>query len=143
MKKPGTKTVLVIEDEAEIRKFACRVLELEGYRVLDAGDGDRGLALLRESAVDLVLLDLRLPVRDGWSVLAHLKSEPEMATVPVIIFTATAGRSQHERARRLGAAGYLVKPLSAGSLKRAVSAITYPDKGGKRDIRESAHYRRR
>lgn len=142
MDRPGTKIVLVIEDEAEIQNFTCRVLELEGYGVLCAEDGATGLELLRENPVDLVLLDLRLPVRNGWSVLAHMKSEPVLATIPVIVFTASAGRPQHDRAFRLGAAGYLVKPLSAKSLKRAVAAIICPIKRGQYAISKSESYRR-
>ena len=144
MTRSEMKTVLVIEDEAEIRNFACRVLELEGYGVLRAEDGATGLELLRENpAVDLVLLDLRLPVRNGWSVLAHMKSEPVLATIPVIVFTASAGLPQHNRALRLGAAGYLVKPLSAKSLKRAVAAIICPIKRGRYAISKSESYSRR
>ena len=137
-----TKTVLVIEDEIEIRNFACRVLELEGYGVLRAEDGATGLKLLRETTVNLVLLDLRLPVRNGWSVLAHMKSEPVLATIPVIIFTASAGLPQHNRALKLGAAGYLVKPLSAKILKRAVAAHVCPIKRGQYAISKSKSYRR-
>ena len=60
------KTVLIIEDEAEVRDFVCRVLELEGYRILQAEDGDEGIGLARDNPVALVLLDLRLPGHDGW-----------------------------------------------------------------------------
>src|SRR3972149_2136301 len=63
---PAAKTVLVIEDEADIQRFISRVLELEGYKVLLAGDGVIGLDLLRNNPVSLVLLDLRLPGLDGW-----------------------------------------------------------------------------
>ena len=143
MIRSETKTVLVIEDEAEIQNFTCRVLELEGYGVLRAEDGATGLELLRENHVDLVLLDLRLPVRNGWSVLAHMKSEPVLATIPVIVFTASAGLTQHARAFRLGAVGYLVKPLSAKNLKRAVAAIICPIKRGRYAISKSESYRRR
>jgi len=120
---PETKTVLVIEDEAEVLKFASRVLELEGYRVLQAGDGETGLRLVRGNQVALVLLDLRLPGRDGWAVLEQMKSESELLVIPVIVFTASAGVSQRERALSMGAVDYLVKPLSAVTLKGAVARI--------------------
>ena len=118
-----TKTVLIIEDEADIRNFACRVLELEGYRVLQAEDGEEGMRLVRGGPVSLVLLDLRLPKRTGWAVLVLMKSEPELSAIPIIVFTASAGVSQRERALSMGAADYLVKPLSAARLRKAVARI--------------------
>ncbi len=123
MKRHKKKTILVIEDEPKVRNFASRVLELEGYHVLQAEDGDTGLRLARESQVALVLLDLRLPGRDGWAVLEQIKSEPEFSAIPVIVFTASAGVSQRERALSMGAADYLVKPLSAASVKESVARI--------------------
>ncbi len=82
-KKLEAKTILIIEDDADIQKFACRVLELEGYRVLKASDGERGMGIIRENTVALVLLDLRLPGRDGWSLLQEIKHNPELSTIPV------------------------------------------------------------
>ncbi len=116
-----TKTILIIEDEAEVRNFASRVLELEGYQVLQAEDGDTGLRLVVKNRVSLVLLDLRLPERDGWAVLEEMKGNPELSSIPVIVFTASAGVPQHDRALSMGAADYLVKPLSAARLRKAVA----------------------
>ncbi len=97
------------------------MLELEGYHVLQAGDGEEGMRLARESRVALVLLDLRLPGISGWVVLEQIKSNPELSAVPVIVFTASAGVPQKERALSMGAANYLVKPLSATRLRKAVA----------------------
>ena len=118
-----TKTVLIIEDETEVRNFASRVLELEGYRVLQAEDGDAGLRLARENQVAVVLLDLRLPGYDGWTVLEQMKREPELSAIPVIVFTASARITQRAKAIRMGAADYLIKPLSAARLRKAVARI--------------------
>jgi len=65
-KKYQVRTVLVIEDEANIRNFASRVLDLEGYRALQAENDDEGLKLVGESQIDLILLDLKLTGDDGW-----------------------------------------------------------------------------
>ena len=75
-KRCHKKTVLVIEDEVNVRNFASRVLELEGYRVLQTENGDEGLRLVRESQVDFIVLDLKLPSGDGWIVLQQLKNDP-------------------------------------------------------------------
>jgi len=122
-KKGNRATILIIEDEDDIRTFASRVLELEGYRVLQAGDGDEGLRLARGNQVAMVLLDLRLPGRDGWAVLIQMKSDPELSPIPVVVFTASAGVPQQSRALAGGAADYLVKPLSATSLRKSIARI--------------------
>jgi len=123
VRKGETKTVLVIEDEADVRNFASRVLELEGYRILRAEGGDGGLRLMRENRVALVLLDLRLPGDDGWSVLAQMQSEPGLSAIPVIVFTGSAAESQRDQALAVGATDYLVKPMSAASLRETVARI--------------------
>ena len=125
VKSCETKTILIIEDEADVRNFAVRVLEMEGYHVLQARDGEEGMKLVREGRISLVLLDLRLPKRSGWEVLVLLKSEPELSVIPVIVFTASAAVAQRERALKMGAADYLVKPLSAAGLKEAVNRVLH------------------
>ena len=125
VKKSELKTVLIIEDEADIRNFASRALELEGYRVLEAGDGDEGLKLLRGNQVSLVLLDLKLPTIDGWTVLEQMKAEPALSNIPVVVFTASAAVPQRDKALSMGAADYLIKPLSAASLKEAVTRVLH------------------
>jgi len=122
-RKHRTETVLIIEDEADVRTFASRVLELEGYCVLQAENGDTGLRLVRETQVALVLLDLQLPERNGWAVLAELKGAPALSAIPVIMFTASVASPQRDRALNAGAADYLTKPLSAASLKTAVANV--------------------
>ena len=116
------ETILVIEDEPEIRDFAARVCELEGYRVLQAEDGDTGLRLAKKNRISLVLLDLRLPGCDGWAVLKQMKSNPELSSIPVVVFTASAAASQRNRALAEGASDYLVKPLSAARLRKAIAS---------------------
>ena len=119
--KNKTSTILIIEDEGDVLKFASRVLELEGYSILEAEDGERGIALVRSRKVDLILLDLRLPKRDGWSVLAELNADGTLSKIPVVIFTASAERQQREKVFSMGATACLVKPLSAAHLRETVA----------------------
>lgn len=121
VKKRKVETILIVEDEAEVRNFASRVLELEGYHILQAKDSEMGVMLVKEVPVSLVLLDLRLPEHNGWEVLEQIKSEPELSEIPVIVFTASAEVSPRERAFEMGATDYLVKPLSAAKLRRTVA----------------------
>ncbi|HEY32395.1 MAG TPA: response regulator [Dehalococcoidia bacterium] len=121
-----TKSVLVIEDEADIRRFAHRLLDLEGYQVFEAENGNEGLRMVKGArGLSLVLLDLRLPGCDGWVILDEMKHNPKLSAIPVIVFSASAAEWQRKKALGMGAAGYLVKPLDAASLKQAVAATTH------------------
>ena len=123
VKKRKIETILIIEDEVEVRNFASRVLELEGYHILQAKDSEEGMMLVKGVPVSLVLLDLRLPEYNGWEVLEQIKSEPEISEIPVVVFTASAGASQQEKALKMGATDYLVKPLSAARLRETVARV--------------------
>jgi DNA-binding response OmpR family regulator len=121
--KNRIKTVLIIEDEVDIRNFIVRVLELEGYTVLEAGNSSGGMEIIQKNAVDLVLLDLRLPGPDGWSLLREVRRDPEFSNIPVVVLTAIAETIQRRKTLRMGADCYLVKPVSAHSLSRTVAAV--------------------
>jgi DNA-binding response OmpR family regulator len=129
IKKRKAETVLIIEDEVDMQNFTSRVLELEGYRVLKASNGEKGMEIIRENPVSLVLLDLRLPGHDGWAILREMKRNPELATIPVVVLTAVAETPQRKRTLRMGATKYLVKPLSAKSLSEAIVDILRHSKG--------------
>ena len=122
-KKNRTLTILIIEDEPDIQNFVSRVLELEGYQVLKAGDGKTGLEIMRVNPVSLVLLDLRIPEPDGWAVLREMKRHVELSRTPVVVLTAIAESVQLRRTLRMGAAQYLVKPLSANHLSKTIAGI--------------------
>jgi len=122
-RKTKNQTVLIIEDDLDIQNFISRVLELEGYRVIRASDGPTGIELINENPVSLVLLDLRLPGPDGWSILQDIKSNPAISKVPVVVLTAIAESVQRRRTLRMGASKYLIKPLSAHNLSKTVASI--------------------
>jgi DNA-binding NarL/FixJ family response regulator len=116
-----TATVLVIEDEPDIRELIRINLELDGYRVVLAIDGAEGLAAVARDRPDVIVLDVMMPTVDGWQVLAQLKSEAsEMATVPVLIVSARADTMDRLRGGIEGALHYLTKPFSPGELRDAV-----------------------
>ena len=89
-RKSEIKTILIIEDDIDIQNFISRVLELEGYQVLKAINGQAGLDIVRDNPVSLVLLDLRLPGPDGWSILQEIRANPKLTHIPVIVLTAIA-----------------------------------------------------
>lgn len=117
------KRVLVVEDEYDLRQLAVWLLEAEGYEALQAADGDAGLKIASEQPLDLVLLDIRMPGRYGWDVLTAIKESQKLCDLPVIILTASADADNKSKAVKMGAADYLIKPISAEKLVETVSRI--------------------
>jgi DNA-binding response OmpR family regulator len=105
---PGIPTVLVAEDDAEFFAALAAELESAGYRVLRAVQGDEALELVASEQPDAIVLDLVLPVRDGWEVLKELKASAATAGIPVLIVSVVA---DHELGLALGADDYFLKPL--------------------------------
>lgn len=112
------KTVLVVEDEANIVDILTFNLEREGYAVLSAYDGQAGLALAREKKPDLILLDLMLPKINGFEVCKTLRDED--STVPILMLTAREEESDKVRGLELGADDYITKPFSIRELMARV-----------------------
>jgi CheY-like chemotaxis protein len=121
VKRKSGNAILCVEDEAEIRHFACKVLHLEGYCCLEAANEQEALKLLETESIDLVFLDLKLNDYNGWEILEKIKMNPKTEAIPVIVCTASFGQPQEQRALDMGAVGYLVKPLSANDLRTTVS----------------------
>ncbi len=116
-----TARVVVVEDEPAIRKGVVHVLKANGYEVAEAGDGEVGQAEALRLGVDLVLLDLQLPRRDGIQVLAEIrKIRPGL---PVIVLTARGTEDDRVRGLKMGADDYVVKPFSARELLARVEAV--------------------
>src|SRR3954471_17249330 len=113
--------VAVIEDEPAIRRGVADALRFADYEVSEASDGAAGLEVALRRHVDLVLLDLLLPKRDGLEVLAELRRL--RPTLPVIILTARGGEDDRVRGLKLGADDYVVKPFSARELLARVEAV--------------------
>ena len=103
--------ILLVEDDDDIREAMATFLEVEGYAVVEASDGEDALRKLRASSdrICLVLLDLFMPVKNGWEFRAEQLADPSIAGVPVIVVS--ADRSAQARAASLGALDYLVKPV--------------------------------
>ena len=113
--------VVVIEDEQAIRRGVTDALRASGYEASEAGDGVRGLEEAVRLGVDLVLLDLMLPRRDGLGVLADVRRV--RPTLPVIILTARGSEDDRVRGLKMGADDYIVKPFSARELLARVEAV--------------------
>lgn len=112
--------VLVIDDEAQIRKFLEISLRAEGYRVMLAADGETGLAMLASQGADLVVLDIGLPDRDGHVVLNEIR---QWSSVPVIMLTVRNGEAEKVAALDGGANDYVTKPFSVQELMARIRGL--------------------
>ncbi len=108
----GVKTILVVEDNELNMKLFNDLLEVQGYKILQAGNGDDAYRLAMDHTPDLILMDIQLPERSGTEVARQMKSEPQLASVPIIAITAFAMKDDEERIRSAGCDDYLAKPIS-------------------------------
>jgi signal transduction histidine kinase/DNA-binding response OmpR family regulator len=105
--------ILVIDDEPVVQELLVRFLSKEGFHVVSAGNGEEGLRLAREVHPEAVTLDVLLPGMDGWTVLLEMKTDPDLASIPVIMLTIVDDKSQ---GYTLGASDYLTKPVDRQQL---------------------------
>lgn len=103
--------ILLVEDNEMNRDMLSRRLERKGYDVVIAVDGDEGINLARSEGPDLILMDMSLPVVDGWEATRRLKASPETQTVPIIALTAHAMSDDREKALQAGCDDYDTKPI--------------------------------
>ncbi|MGH7477306.1 MAG: response regulator [Longimicrobiales bacterium] len=121
------KTILVIEDQQEIRQLYATVLRSQGYWVVEAGDGREGLERARDLHPDLILMDLAMPVLDGREAAARLRQDPTTRHITVIAVTAL----NYDDMQAAAFDAYLTKPISAKRLLREVrNYIGRGDDGG-------------
>ena len=114
------KTILLIEDDADMRENIAEILELADYRVLRAENGKKGVEAAKKDPPDLVLCDIMMPELDGYGVLMMLSKTPATSEIPFIFLSAKAERSDVRRGMELGADDYLTKPFEESELLNAV-----------------------
>jgi two-component system, chemotaxis family, chemotaxis protein CheY len=115
--------VLVVEDDDEIRDFVALLLEGEGYAVRTARNGAEALDVVRDNAPRLILLDMRMPVMDGWGFARAYRTQPG-PHAPILVMT--AARDAAQRAHEIQADAYLAKPFDLDDLMSLVDRLTAP-----------------
>lgn len=107
------KTVLVIEDNSNLRDNACEMLELEGYKAISAGNGKTGIVAAMLNRPDIIICDILMPEADGYEVFDALKRDPLTSTIPFIFLTASAHKHEIDARLGEGSVGYIRKPFEA------------------------------
>lgn len=116
------KTILLIEDNDDIRENTAEILDLAGYKVLTAENGKTGVEVAMEHKPDLVICDIMMPVLDGYGVLHMLQRNDEMRDTPFIFLTAKTERSDFRKGMEMGADDYITKPFSGTDLLHAIES---------------------
>jgi CheY-like chemotaxis protein len=122
---PEKPLILIADDRPSSRELLRLVLERAGYAVIEAEDGEKALDRARAGNPDLVLLDLQMPVLDGYGVLAALRGEERFRNLPVLALTASAMRGDRERIMDAGFTDYLAKPAGSEVLRETVARLLH------------------
>jgi two-component system cell cycle response regulator DivK len=118
--------ILYIEDNRDNRMLVKRVLEAEGYRVLEADSAPVGIELARARRPALILMDINLPQIDGYEATAQLKAMKELQGVPIIAMTANVMKGDREKTLAAGCSGYIQKPIDVDRLPAQLAAFLEP-----------------
>lgn len=115
--------ILIVEDNEMNRDMLSRRLTRKGYEVTIAEDGAIGLDRMRSDRPDLVLMDMGLPVKDGWTATSEAKADPELASIPIIALTAHALEADRIKALEAGADDFDTKPVNLAGLLEKMEAL--------------------
>jgi CheY-like chemotaxis protein len=116
-------TILIVEDNEMNREMLSRRLERRGYSVLLAVNGEEGIAVAQARAPDLVLMDMSLPVVDGWEATRRMKTDEALKRIPVIALTAHAMANDRDKALQAGCDDYDTKPIELPRLLAKIEAL--------------------
>lgn len=108
---PSKGRILHVEDNADNRHLVRRVLEAEGYEVIEASNGTQALHFLESQHIDLALMDINMPDIDGYTLATRIRSTPMFARLPILAMTANVMRGDRERSLEAGCDGYIQKPI--------------------------------
>jgi two-component system chemotaxis response regulator CheY len=113
---PPMKRILTIDDSKTMRDMLMLTLSNSGFEVLQAVDGLDGLDVLGRETVDVVITDINMPKLDGYGVIQHMRERPEYDDLPILVLTTESDQEKKERARKLGATGFIIKPFNPTGL---------------------------
>jgi two-component system cell cycle response regulator DivK len=133
--KEGSMMILIAEDDPSSRELLVEVLEGWGYGVVQAANGAEVLEQLCQATPDLILLDLQMPVLDGFAALERIRRNPTYDDIPVAALTACAMREDRERVLQAGFCAHIAKPIRLDSLREAVERCFRAPRENAADVR--------
>lgn len=120
----GAKRILTIDDSKTMRDMLMLTLAGSGFDVLQAVDGQDGLDVLQKETVDVIITDINMPKMDGYGVIQNLRGNPDYDSTPILVLTTESDREKKERARELGATGFIVKPFNPATLVEVIRKVS-------------------
>lgn len=118
-----SKRILVVEDQDDLRAILRDLLTGSGYTMIEAVDGGAGVEKARAERPDLILMDIQLPVLDGYEAMRRIRSAPDLQKTPIIAVSSFAMKGDEEKARASGCDGYVTKPYSPMQLLRLIRSF--------------------
>jgi two-component system, cell cycle response regulator DivK len=115
-----SKRILVIEDQEDLRGVLRDLLTGSGYAVLEAADGEAGVASAKSEHPDLILMDIQMPVLDGYEATRRIKADPALKPIPIVAVSSFAMKGDEEKARAAGCDHYVTKPYSPLQLLKMI-----------------------
>lgn len=119
------KRILIVEDNDKNRLLVRDVLSYYGYEVIEARDGEKGLRMAKEHIPDLILMDMQMPVMDGFDAIKMLKNDPDTKHIKIIAVTSFAMKGDKEKIIQAGADDYIAKPVDTRELPRIIQGLLF------------------
>lgn len=120
MPNEGKGTILYVEDNLDNRNLIRRVLNAEGYAVVEASHAEHAIHKLEQEHIDLILMDINMPDMDGYTLTAKIKRMDKYAGIPILAVTANVMRGDREKSLEAGCDGYIQKPIDIDSLAQQI-----------------------
>jgi len=124
-----TKRILVVEDQEDNRRIIRDLLMSAGYELIEAADGETGVRLAETERPDLILMDIQLPVLDGYEATRRIKQNPELRAIPIVVVTSYALSGDDVKAMQAGSDAYVAKPFSPRELLATIRKFLGDAKG--------------
>jgi two-component system chemotaxis response regulator CheY len=118
-----SKTILVVDDAASVRTQLRRALESEGFTVLEAENGQRGYDTAAAQPVDLMIVDVNMPVMDGFEMIGKVRALQQYSKVPIFVLTTESGTATVQQGKAVGATAWIVKPVKSNVLVKGIRGV--------------------
>ena len=122
-----SRRILIVEDTEDNRQIVRDLMESVGYELLEAEDGAAGVRMAAEFRPDLILMDIQLPVLDGYEASRRIKADPELRQIPIIAVTSYALSGDEAKTREAGCDSYIAKPFSPRHLLAKINELLGPE----------------
>jgi two-component system chemotaxis response regulator CheY len=123
---PEAKSILVVDDSAAVRRQLRDALEADGFAVVEAENGVKGLEVATETPVNLMIVDVNMPIMDGLEMIGKVRDVPRHKATPIFVLTTESGGDAAKRGKSVGATAWIVKPVKPDVLIKGIRTVLGP-----------------